>query len=121
MRLLERTLRQVYIAPGIGIVEQINHFRRWRIVLKNYRINGGDGRIPFAVGNRWEYHIEKEGHLIEDEQYMEVTGVSDTVAAMSVGMSARLRYDENSWLGCTLAARNGYWNSDWRYWRKNDA
>ena len=101
-----------FIAPGIGIVEQIHHTLKWRIVLKNYRINGGDGRIPFAVGNRWEYHIEKEGHLIEDEQVMEVTGVSDTVAAMSVGMFARLRYDENSWLGCTLAAKNGYFIPD---------
>ncbi|MCR4905333.1 MAG: hypothetical protein K6A33_04570, partial [Clostridiales bacterium] len=97
-----------FIAPGIGIVEQINHFRKSKIVLKAYNISGGDGRIPFAVGNRWEYHIEKEGHLIEDEQYMEVTGVTDTLAALSFGMFARLRYDENSWLGCTLAARHGY-------------
>ncbi len=96
------------IASGIGIVEQINHSLKWKIVLKKYRISGGDGRIPFAVGNRWEYHIEKEGHLIEDEQYMEVTGVRDTLTAMSIGMFARLRYDVNSWLGCTLAARNGY-------------
>nr|MCR4904705.1 RNA polymerase sigma factor [Clostridiales bacterium] len=96
------------IAPGIGIVKQINHSLKWKVVLKKYRISGGDGRIPFAVGNRWEYHIEKEGHLIEDEQYMEVTGVTDTLAAMSIGMFARLRYDVNSWLGCTLAARNGY-------------
>ena len=101
-----------FIAPGIGIVEQIHHTLKWRIVLKKYRINGGEGRIPFAVGNRWEYHIEKEGHRIEDEQYMEVTGVTDTLAAMSNGMFARLRYDENSWFGCTLAARNSYFGPD---------
>ncbi len=100
------------MAPGVGIVEQTNFSDVQHIVLVSYKVNGGDGMIPFAVGNRWNYHAQVEGYRADDEHYMEVIGTAENKVTMSVGSFVRIAYDEETWRGSTLAARHGYHTED---------
>ena len=100
------------ISPGVGIVEQTIDGEGQRVVLTSYKVNGGDGLIPFAVGNRWNYHVEVEGYRADDEQYMEVIGTAEDKVTMSVGCFVRIAYDKETWHGNTLAARQGYCKQD---------
>ncbi len=95
------------IAPGVGIVEQTDRKAGTRFVLTAYKVEG-EGRIPFAVGNRWDYHAENPGYQIDDEQTMEIVFASENLVTASVVQFVRKEYNTDTWCGNTLAAREEY-------------
>ena len=100
---------ETVLAPGVGIVRQTDRRAGVRWVLTSAAVQGG-GRLPLAVGNRWEYHAEElePGVLYRDEQWYEVVGASNDTAVLSHAMTAAEAYDTTVWRGCMLAARRGY-------------
>ncbi|MBE6724571.1 MAG: RNA polymerase sigma factor [Ruminococcaceae bacterium] len=102
---------QTVIAPGVGIVEQTDRKAGTRFVLTAYKVEG-EGRIPFAVGNRWEYHADNPAYLVDDEQVMEIVFASEDQVTASVVQFVRKEYNTDTWHGNTLAARQGYCKED---------
>ena len=98
--------------PGVGIVRQYVHryeeIYEWQ--LSSYEIRGGDGVIPFAVGNYWEYDMVSEiGVKREAVSHFEVTGAEDGKAVLYHLTTARIvGYNEESWKGNMLQARQQY-------------
>lgn len=104
---------ETWLCEKAGIVRQIvtrnGETHEW--VLSSCQINGGDGLLPFAVGNRWEYAMitPETGCLYERENIFEVTAYehgSVTLSAMQFTLS-RGYFD--TWEGKTLEARECYY------------
>ncbi len=100
---------ETVVCPGVGIVRQTNRSRGVRFMLTAADVKG-EGRIPFAVGNRWTYHAERGGSgiLWRDEQITEIISVSDTWVTASVSAYAGAEYDTASWRGNMAAVRDLY-------------
>ena len=98
--------------PGVGIVRQYVHryeeIYEWQ--LSAYEILGGEGIIPFAAGNYWEYDMVSEiGVKRESVSRFEVTGAADGKAVLYHLTTARIvGYNEESWKGNMLQARQQY-------------
>ena len=98
--------------PGVGIVRQYVHryeeIYEWQ--LSAYEICGGEGIIPFAVGNYWEYDMVSEiGVKREAVSRFEVTGAENGKAVLYHLTTARIvGYNEESWKGNMLQARQQY-------------
>ena len=102
---------KTYYKRNIGIVrsEVIIDGRLDVNVLKKYTINGGEGLIPFAVGNRWEYETLGYPKGIDSENIYEVTSFDGVnVILWNSSYDHRVKYDENSWEEMIMNARNGY-------------
>ena len=98
------------VCPAVGIVRQIDRVRGVRFDLTEYRILGGGGRIPFAVGNRWRYHaVSDDPSLVcEDEQIYEIVYSSDDTVTAACSLMIKPEYDLTLWEGNMQAARNRY-------------
>ena len=99
------------ICPGVGIVhESINNENGsyiWK--LKNHIIKGGEGIIPFAPGNRWEYEMENRDLIVDAENSYEVTGFNNGSAIVTAFTFARIvGFNKESWLGNMLEATEQY-------------
>lgn len=96
---------ETVVSPGVGIVRQTDRINNIRFLLTSAEVTGG-GRIPFAVGNRWTYHAERDGSgfLWKDEQTTEIVFVSDSRVTASVSTFAEAEYDTASWQGNMAAA-----------------
>lgn len=98
--------------PGIGLVRQIvkryGDEHEWQ--LSAYTLNGGDGIIPFARGNRWEYSCyDQDGVLYEHENIFEVTSFENGRAVIEgIDFTHISGYDESSWKGNIIRARREY-------------
>ena len=98
--------------PGVGIVRQYVHryeeIYEWQ--LSAYGIRGGEGIIPFAAGNYWEYDMVSEIGVRRDAlSRFEVTGAEDGMAVLYHLTTARIvGYNEESWKGNMLQARQQY-------------
>ena len=101
-----------WLCDGVGLVRQAvrkySDIYEW--VLSGYRINGGEGLLPFAEGNRWSYSLATPERVCkyERENIFEVTSFergSATVAAMEFILS-RGYFD--TWEGRTVEARKCY-------------
>ncbi|MBQ7719936.1 MAG: sigma-70 family RNA polymerase sigma factor, partial [Clostridia bacterium] len=99
------------MAPGVGVVDQTNRKAGTRFVLTAYKVEG-EGRIPFSVGNRWDYHAENPAWRVDDEQSMEIVFASEDKVTASVVQFVRKEPNTDTWLGNTLAARHGYYTED---------
>lgn len=103
---------EIYFCEGVGIVSQIvtgfKDVQKWE--LSSYNINGGEGIIPFAKGNRWEYTLSSDdGVKYNIENVFEIVYTNGVTANISSYVCAqRLGYDESSWKGNILKARYEY-------------
>ncbi len=106
------TYCKTWLAPGVGIVRQIGvwHGETYEWVLARYTVNGGEGLLPFAVGNRWEYDLAtpEYAHKYERDNIFEVIaceGDTVTVSNMTFVLS-RGYYD--TWEGQMAEVRERY-------------
>lgn len=98
--------------PGVGIVRQyVQRYEgmyEWQ--LSAYDIRGGEGVVPFAAGNFWEYDMVTGIGVLRDtvSRYV-VTGAQDGKAVLYHLSTVRIRgYDETTWKGNILQARQQY-------------
>lgn len=106
---------ETYFAAGVGIVKQFvigrDGAHTWE--LKDYSITGGVGILPFAKGNRWEYTCKVEGINYDVKNNFEVvTTTEDSAILKKYSLNVALGYDEDTWIGNILKARNEYVNSN---------
>ena len=106
------TYAETYFAPGVGIVKQlVNRENQVEWFLTKAEIKGGEGYLPFAPGNRWEYDCVRDPDVLQTvERVLEVTGttkdsvtMADYLAADDVGFADTFR-------GNCFAARRGYFD-----------
>lgn len=104
-----------YYKKGIGIVRheyQRNGSSDLR-VLKAYHIVGGDGLLPMASGNKWEYSGEYSPDTIRGNLKLQVCHADGkSVVLASSYEIERLKYDENSWLDMMNQIRNEYYTEE---------
>lgn len=100
-----------YYKDGIGIVKcvtSLDGLTEERL-LSSYKINGGNGLLPLANGNAWEYvssynttYLDvKIGYRVEHFD-------AETVVLKANVESARYGYDKDSFVDMVLAIRNEY-------------
>ena len=96
--------------PGVGIVYQkIARFGVNVYKLKSFTVKGGEGAVPFAPGNRWEYQAENDFSVFDFSGYYEVTGCTENSAVISSCSLAKLTgYNTKTWLGNMVKARQEY-------------
>jgi hypothetical protein len=77
--------------------------------LKAYNIVGGEGLIPFAPGNRWEYEANLDSSCFDHENIFEVTSYNEEeVILWNYRFTRRNRWNEDSWDDMIRQIRNGY-------------
>ena len=104
---------KTYYKDGIGIVKSEcvdeNDEAKTRI-LKSYNIAGGSGKLPLAVGNKWEYTFSgmKEEYF-DYEHSMEITSFDGKKAVSSLyWYFVQKKVDENDFEALMNAVRYGY-------------
>ncbi|MBQ7346343.1 MAG: sigma-70 family RNA polymerase sigma factor [Clostridia bacterium] len=102
-----------YYCRGVGIVKQERYYDGIfeQRLLGAYHIAGGEGLIPFAVGNSWEYVADYPAEVMR--QYSKITvsyADEERVLLSQTHGLERLKYDENSWLDMIQQIRNDYWD-----------
>ncbi len=109
------TFVDTVIAPGVGIISQkatrFGETDAWE--LSSYKLCGGEGAIPFAKGNRWEYElVYTDCHVAFDTQtnVIEVTYAGDDhVTVYNHHFVTGLRYI-NDWTGAIYQATDNYYD-----------
>ena len=105
-------VNKTWYKPGVGIVKYERSVDGLSDVryLKQYKIVGGEGLLPFAAGNEWEYADTYDHSVLVSELKFTVTHADDkSVVIASRDFCERLCYDENSWLDMIQQIRNEYW------------
>lgn len=106
---------KIWYRAGVGIVK---YERRLDGIsdtayLTSYEIKGGEGLIPLAVGNRWEYSIDGNSQYLRSVDSYEVRYFDGENAIISTyDESERFGYDESSWLEMIECVRNEYYEYD---------
>ena len=104
---------KTYYKRSIGIVrsEITIDDKPYIFTLKSYNISGGEGLMPFAVGNRWEYTLDGiSPEIYNEENIYEVTSFDGTDAFLwHSAHICRTRWDENVWEDMIMNIRTGYW------------
>lgn len=81
------TYCKTFICAGVGIVRQetVRAGKGFVLELSKYHIVGGEGLIPFAPGNRWEYRsaIPNPAIRYDQEIFFEVTAFEHNTATVS--------------------------------------
>ena len=101
-----------YYKEGIGIVrhEAVHDGLADIYSLKAYTIKGGNGLLPFAKGNTWEYAFECDSMSIASELVFAVDYADDQkVVLSSWEQKLRIKYNENDWLDMMGQIRCDYW------------
>ena len=105
------TYCETYFCPNVGIVRQKvsrrNVMNEW--FLSSYNVSG-EGIIPFAVGNKWEYSVVlPDGIILNVESVFEIISCDKTKADFKAyAFIETVGYDENSWLGNMYMGVNLY-------------
>lgn len=100
-----------YYKEGIGIVKQEYTHDGFTAakVLKSYHIAGGEGLLPMAAGNTWEYTEEFPTDSLCGNLKFHVTYADDKSAIIgSCYEQERLGYNENFWSDMIEQIRNEY-------------
>ncbi len=100
-----------YYKDGVGIVKCISYIDGLteERLLKSYKINGGEGLIPLAQGNRWEYITNYDPAYLDIKIEYSVEYLdSDTVILKADSEAVRHGYDKNSFVDMIQAIRNEY-------------
>lgn len=104
-----------YYKEGVGIVRhehKLDGLTDVRI-LKSYRIAGGEGLLPMAAGNVWEYAGEYAPDVMHANLRFQVSHADGKSAVLASGHEIeRLKYDEDSWLDMIQQIRNEYWREE---------
>ncbi|MBQ2715166.1 MAG: sigma-70 family RNA polymerase sigma factor [Clostridia bacterium] len=106
---------RVYYKEGVGIVK---HERRLdgisdTVSLTSFEIKGGEGLIPLAVGNKWEYALDTDPEYLKTFECYEVKHFDGECAIIATyDESERFGYDESSWLEMIECVRNDYCSYD---------
>lgn len=98
-----------YYKSGVGIVKQVGHGEfDYEQTLCAYSVKG-EGLLPFAKGNRWEYRLADIPKYMEYENICECAYADDkkVTMAMYVGMK-RTGYDEDDFDEMMCAITDGY-------------
>ena len=82
-----------WMKPGVGLIRFSQKGGDETLTLKAYHIAGGEGLLPMAVGNRWEYTAEKANDMLTSWETYEVTYTDREKVILS---------------GCHLVQRLGY-------------
>ena len=106
-------------APGVGIVRQkINEHwadsMKYETLLCSYTIKGGDGYLPFEIGNRWEYKRAKTaGGFSTDKENdtVEVVGKNSDTVSIAHCYYNRDPFDFETWAGNMYYASMNYCNT----------
>ena len=81
------TCCRTFICAGVGIVRQeVERFGMRRVLeLSQFNIVGGEGVIPFAPGNRWDYSTSTPNTavLYDEETFFEVTAFENNMATVA--------------------------------------
>lgn len=110
------TYSETWFSEKVGIVRQIvtrnGETHEW--ALSDYRINGGEGLLPFAVGNRWEYAMVTPETICqcERENIFEVTACEKSSATLASMGFVRTRGYFDTWEAKTLETRECYCTED---------
>ncbi|MBQ9134245.1 MAG: hypothetical protein IJX64_06910, partial [Clostridia bacterium] len=106
---------RTYFKDGVGIVKQERHCDCLTEVrtLQAYTIVGGEGKIPCAAGNTWEYTAGYDASVMVHTSKFTVRYADDKTAILSIHCTMeRLRYDENSWVDMIQQIRNEYYREE---------
>lgn len=109
----EETL--TWYCEGVGIVKQktITPGKTEVRLLKSYTVVGGEGRLPCAVGNVWEYTSDNDPSILSIRSRMEIVHADEESVVFSNDWYVlRLRYDPDSWSEMALQMRSDYWADD---------
>ena len=102
---------------GVGIVWQrtvVHGFENvWR--LSRYSLKGGEGAIPLAVGNRWEYVVDRLPDDIDVREYGNVYEVFSFENGKAILSSSKF-YDgvgyRDNWAGKMKEVQATYWTEE---------
>ncbi len=100
-----------YYKEGIGIVKQeklCDDMVETRL-LKEYKVLGGKGFLPFAKGNKWVYTANFDTEVLYHECEYTVCSADNIITLSGVTGIRRYKYDENSWLDMIQQIRTEYW------------
>lgn len=107
------TFAETFICPGVGIVRQTttrdSETDTWE--LSAYKLCGGEGAIPFAKGNRWEYvSVQTDATVLFDSQdsIFEVTHADDALVTLSHLQFAEGLRCKSEWLVCVNGIADKY-------------
>lgn len=103
--------------PGVGIVKQIasrGRKEKYEWQLSKYTVVGGEGYVPFAVGNRWEYECMTPDPAINEvsENVFEVTYFDGTGANISSYFYSDIESYKDTFEGNILGSRENYCDND---------
>lgn len=111
----EDSTYKTYYKDGIGIVRQektrdgITEMR----ALSAYKIVGGEGLIPVAEGNRWEYTGGYDPAILDQGCAITVHFTDDNVCLLAETFHLhRIGYDENSWVDMISNIRGEYFDGE---------
>lgn len=107
------TYAKTWLCENIGIVRQIiiSDSRTHEWVLSEYRINGGEGLLPFAQGNTWKYGLvtpEIEFNIERENSFEVVACSNDSILISNVNVGLFREYTD-TWEGKTIEARREYY------------
>ncbi len=106
------TYTETTYCEGVGLVRQRSS--GWdgdcEWLLSSYTVNGGDGLLPTAVGNRWNYAHQFEDGVVYDHfnRFEVVYTDDDTTILTGADFIHVVGYDDDSWNGQILKARREY-------------
>ncbi len=107
----KKTTNKTYFKKGVGIVRQeyIRHGYTNVRMLSAYTIAGGDGLIPCAAGNTWEYTADYNPEFIAQSSKFKMCYADEKTVSLSFNISIeRLKYDDNNWLDMIQQIRSEY-------------
>ncbi len=110
------TYSETWLSSKVGIVRQIvtRYGETYEWMLSGYQINGGEGLLSFAAGNRWEYAMitPETVRQYERENIFEVTGCEKgSVTLASLGFVLSRGYFD-TWEGKMTEVRERYFEVD---------
>ncbi len=100
-----------YIKPGVGIVKCVSSesYDGGDVVLGEYKIKSGSGKMPFGVGNSWTYVSSVPESVDFHEEYEVIFSEgSERFVLSSFAAVERVRYDENIWKDMKLKLTADY-------------
>ncbi len=108
------TFAETYICPDVGIVYQksVRDGQVGEWILSSYKLNGGEGAVPFAVGNRWVYQPMNKDEDVEceTENVFEVTAYENGSATVISAATSWKKAYRDTWRGKILESREQYCN-----------
>jgi len=106
-------ITKTYYKEGVGIVKQ-EKAKRGTYVLCDFNICGGEGLMPLAEGNYWDYNVEEHKQkYIKCINHREVISADEKEAVISeYAIVSRVGYDPTDWKDIATEIRRSYFCID---------